>query len=194
MAAAFALSGGGHALPYPAVELYSHTASARYDVTIGGNGFCAGEAAPQCPDYNTGGASDLGDGILDCAYGATGSPAAGTGACDAASGFDGPSGVGTPNGMTLFAKPSLTVSSISGPGTATHGASGGPWSITASDPTPGATVTCTWSWGDGTPNSTGCPTPLNHTYASTGVKTITVTSHDQYGLTGTTKTKTVTVS
>jgi hypothetical protein len=90
VAAAFAVAGGAGSLPYPAVSLYSHPASAHYDVTVGGNGFCGGEAAAQCPDYNTGGAFDLGDGIVDCAYDGTGKPAAGTGACDAAPGFDGP--------------------------------------------------------------------------------------------------------
>lgn len=193
-AAAFALGGGAHSLPYPAVGLYSQKASAGYDVTIGGNGLCDGEGAAQCPDYNTDGAFDLGFGVLDCAYGTSGSPAAGTGACDAATGFDGPSGVGTPAGMALFASPSLKVSAISGPATATHGRAGGPWSITASDPAPGGTVICTWSWGDGTASSTGCGTSLAHTYSSAGKKTVTVATRDQYGITATTKTKTVTVS
>ena len=107
-AAAFALAGGAHGLPYPAVALYSHTASAHYDVTVGGNGLCDGEGAPQCPNPN-----NLGHGILDCAYDASGVPAPGTGACDATGGFDGPTGVGTPASMTLFALPKLTVSAIS---------------------------------------------------------------------------------
>jgi hypothetical protein len=193
-AAAFALAGGAGSLPYPAVDVYSHPASAHYDVTVGGNGFCGGEAAPQCADVNTGGAFDLGFGLLDCAYDGTGMPAAGTGACDAATGFDGPTGVGTPTATTLFANPSLSVTSIKGPATATHGTAGGPWSVVATDPAPGGTVTCSWSWGDGTSNSAGCGTQLTHTYASTGTKTITVTTHDQYGIAGTTKKKTVTVS
>jgi hypothetical protein len=193
-AAAFALASGAHSLPYPAVELYSHAASAHYDVTVGGNGFCGGKAAPQCPDFNTGGAADLGFGIVDCAYDAAGFAAAGTGACDAAPGFDGPTGVGTPASLTLFANPRLTVAAISGPTTATRGTAAGPWSISATDPAPGGTISCTWSWGDGSSDSTGCGTKLSHTYASSGTKTITVTTHDQYGLTGTTKTKTVTVS
>jgi len=188
-AAAFALAGGAHGLPYPAVALYSHTSSAHYDVTVGGNGLCGGEGAPQCPDPN-----NLGYGILDCAYDASGVPALGSGACDAAGGFDGPSGIGAPATMTLFAAPKLTVSSVAGPTTATHGVAGGPWSITATDPAPGGAVMCTWSWGDGTASSTGCGTTLSHTYATAGTKTITVTTHDQYGLVGTTKTKTVTVS
>jgi len=188
-AAAFALAGGAHGLPYPAVALYSHTASAHYDVTVGGNGLCDGEGAPQCPDPN-----NLGHGILDCAYDASGLPASGAGACDATRGFDGPTGIGTPASKTLFSQPKLTAHAISGPTTATHGSLGGPWSITATDPAPGGTVTCTWSWGDGTASSTGCATGLSHTYATAGTKTITVTTRDAYGLVGTTKKKTVTVS
>jgi hypothetical protein len=188
-AAAFALAGGAHGLAYPALALYGHTASAHYDVTGGGNGLCGGEGAPQCPDPNT-----LGYGILDCAYDASGVATPGVGACDAAAGFDGPSGIGTPASMTLFAVPKLSASSLAGPTTAVHGSAGGPWSITATDPVPGGTVTCTWSWGDGTANSTGCGTSLGHTYATAGPKTVTVTTRDQYGLVGTTKTKTVTVS
>ena len=187
-AAAFALAGGAHGLPYPAVALYSHTTSSHYDVTVGGNGLCDGEGAPQCADPNL-----LGRGILDCAYDASGLPAPGIGACDAAAGFDGPTGIGTPARLTLFTAPKLTVSSISGPTTATHGSPGGPWSISASDPAPGGTVTCIWSWGDGTASSTGCGTSLSHTYAAAGTKTITVTTRDDYGLVGTTKTKTVSV-
>ncbi len=188
-AAAFALAGGAHGLPYPAVALYSHTASAHYDVVVGGNGLCDGEGAPQCPNPNT-----LGHGILDCAYDASGLPSLGTGACDAALGFDGPTGIGTPANTKLFALPKLTVHAIGGPTSAIHGSAGGPWSIAATDPAPGGTVTCTWNWGDGTANSTGCATALNHTYAAAGTKTITVTTRDGYGLAGTTKKKTVAVS
>ncbi len=188
-AAAFALAGGAHGLAYPALALYGHTTSSHYDVTVGGNGFCGGEGAPQCPDPNT-----LGYGILDCAYDASGLPTPGTGACDAAAGFDGPSGIGAPASMTLFAVPKLSVSSVAGPTTTVHGSAGGPWSIAASDPVPGGAVTCTWNWGDGTASSTGCGTGLTHTYATAGTKTITVTTGDQYGLAGTTKTKAVAVS
>ncbi|MGH3008019.1 MAG: PKD domain-containing protein [Gaiellaceae bacterium] len=193
LAAVYALAGGAHSLPYPAVELYSHAAGTRYDVTIGGNGFCDGEGAPQCGDHNHATVNGNDIGVVDCDYTGAGVLSTGNGACDAAAGFDGATGVGTPKGLTLFAKPSLIVSSLSGPVTATHGTSGGPWSITATDPAPGGRVTCTWSWGDGTSNSTGCGTPLSHTYASTGTKTITVTSQDGYGLTCTPKTKKVTV-
>jgi PKD domain-containing protein/subtilase family protein len=190
LAAAWGLAGGAKGIPYPAVTLYSHPSSTRYDVTVGGNGFCDGEGAPQCGNWN-----QQGFGILDCDYvGITNTVSAGTGACDAAPGFDGPTGVGTPNSMTLFAKPLLAMNAITGPATATHGTSGGPWSITGTDPAPGGTIACTWNWGDGTTNSTPGCSSISHTYASTGQKTITVTTKDQYGIPGAAKTLIVTVS
>jgi hypothetical protein len=189
-AAAFALSGGAHGAPYPAVTLYGHPGLV-YDVTTGGNGLCGGEQAAQCPDYNTGGAFDLGIGILDCAYNGSGSAASGTRACDAASGFDGPTGIGTPLSQSLFVKTGPSFS-IQGPTTATHGVAATWSSTTATDPFPGGTIsTYRWGWGDGT-TSTG-QTPGSHTYATAGTKTITLTVTDSYGV-ATVKTLVVTVS
>jgi PKD repeat protein len=55
---------------------------------------------------------------------------------------------------------------------------------------PGGAVTAyTWNWGDGTANSSGVS--ASHTYATAGVKTITLTVSDAGGLTGAT-TRTVT--
>jgi hypothetical protein len=87
----YALAGGSGGVSYPAATLYSHLGQAPslYDVTEGGNGYCDGEAAGPCgePKIN----EELGD--IDCK---------GTTACDAAPGFDGPSGVGTPKGLGAF--------------------------------------------------------------------------------------------
>ena len=188
-AAAFALAGGAHGLPYPAVALYSHTASSHYDVTVGGNGVCDGEGAPQCPDPNT-----LGYGILDCAYGASGIVARGTGACDAAAGFDGPTGIGTPASSKLFAQPKLSVHSISGPTTATHGATGGPWSIAATDPAPGRNRHVHVGLGRRHLELDGMRHAAEPHVCDGRKKTISVTTRDGYGLAGTTKKKTVTVS
>jgi hypothetical protein len=177
------------------VTLYGHPTSV-YDVTVGGNGICDGEGAAQCPDYSTNGALDLGAGMLDCAYTPTGVPAAGTLACDAAPGFDGPSGVGTPNSMTLFAKvgPGFTISPA--PTTASVDVSTGFGTISPSDPFPGGVVQkYTWSWGDGSPNTvtSGSTSSVTHTFTTTGAKTVTVTAQDGYGVT-TAKTLLVTVS
>jgi hypothetical protein len=88
VASMFALAGGSHHVEYPAQTLYSHLGSSLlYDVTAGGNGACddtylscSGSMEPLSP--------------LDC-----GSEAL---ICKAASGYDGPTGVGTPNGLGAF--------------------------------------------------------------------------------------------
>jgi hypothetical protein len=88
VASMFALAGGSHHVEYPAQTLYSHLGSSLlYDVTAGGNGACdnvylscSGSMEPLSP--------------LDC-----GSEAL---ICKAASGYDGPTGVGTPNGIGAF--------------------------------------------------------------------------------------------
>jgi hypothetical protein len=93
--ALYGLAGGSHGVSYPAATLYAHLgdAAALYDVTKGGDGYCDGEQAGACgePAVN----EEFGD--IDCE---------GTTACDAAPGFDGPSGVGTPNGLSAFGGPS----------------------------------------------------------------------------------------
>ncbi len=179
IAASYGLAGGAHGIAYPALTLYGHLGRG-YDVTTGGNGWCAGQGAAQCPNPNS-----FGYGTVDCAYTAGGTPAVGDRACDALSGYDGPTGVGTPNGITMFTKtgPSAT---ISGPTTVTHGTSQ-TWHAAAADPFPGGTVTSfTWNWGDGTASTTTTTGTAAHTYATGGVtRTITLTVTDNYGVTGT---------
>lgn len=98
IASIYALAGGAHGASYPASTLYSNLGSTSlYDVTSGGNGWCDGENAATCGDPNT-----LGYGIVDCDYTASGALPPGDLACDAATGYDGPSGVGTPDGLGAF--------------------------------------------------------------------------------------------
>lgn len=101
IAAMFALAGGAHGVAYPAETLYSHlgTSTDFYDVTSGGNGFCDGEGAAECGDWNLKGAGDV-----DCDYTAAGVLNVGDRACDALAGYDGPTGVGTPKGLGAFQK------------------------------------------------------------------------------------------
>jgi YVTN family beta-propeller protein len=104
IASMYALAGGSHGVSYPAQTLYSHLGtSALYDVTNYGSGYCDGEDAVDCLSA-TGGENPNteGFGTLDCNWTATGVPSAGDLACDAGTGYDGPSGVGTPNGLGAF--------------------------------------------------------------------------------------------
>ncbi len=92
VAATFALAGGADGVEYPAQTLYAHRGTAGlYDVTSGGNG--------RCDAIYTGGCSGSMDPLsslapLDCGQGAL--------ICNAAEGYDGPTGVGTPNGIAAF--------------------------------------------------------------------------------------------
>lgn len=193
IAAMFALAGGAHAVSYPALSLYGHLGqSSLYDVTVGGNGYCGGAGASQCGDVN-----DLGFGPLDCDYTADGAAVnVGDRACDALPGYDGPSGVGTPNGLSAFASAGPAVT-ISGPAKIAH-ATVGTWTASVTDPFPsGHPVSYTFSWGDGTPNtlvsSTASSSSEIHTYATAGAWTLSVSVTDNYGQTRT-KTYAVTAS
>ncbi len=188
VAAVYALAGGANGVPYPALTLYGHPGKT-YNVTAGGNGWCDGEGAAECGDPNT-----LGVGILDCDFPASGStPTSGDTACDAVAGLNGPTGVGTPNGITMFTKTG-PLAPLAGPIAVGLGVSG-TWTCHASDPFPGGTVTqYVWNWGDGTTTTTTTQS-ATHTYAATGTFTINLTVTDRYGVTGvTTNNYSVTVS
>jgi subtilase family serine protease len=180
IAATYALAGGAHGMQYPALTLYGHRGSP-YDVTVGGNGWCAGEGAAGCGNPNS-----FGFGVVDCDYPATGTtPSAGDRACDALAGFDGPTGLGTPNGLTAFTKTGPTAT-LGGPTSVTHGTTN-TWTATTTDPFPAGTVTSfTWNWGDGTAATVTSTGSASHNYATGGVtRTITLTVKDSYLVTGT---------
>jgi hypothetical protein len=88
VASMVALAGGAHGVAYPAQTLYSHLDSPLlHDVTTGGNGqcnseyfSCEGSISPLSP--------------LDCGAGAW--------ICNTTVDYDGPTGVGTPNGIGAF--------------------------------------------------------------------------------------------
>ncbi len=177
IAAAWALAGGAHGVSYPALSLYGHLKQS-YDVTTGGNGWCDGQGAAQCPDPNL-----QGVGVIDCAYTATGTVSSGDRECDALTGYDGPTGVGTPKGDTIFAKTGPTVA-ISGDKTVTKGKSV-KFKAAVTDPFPaGKASKYVWHWGDGT-SSTTTTASASHTYNTGGVtRTITLDVTDQYSMTG----------
>jgi hypothetical protein len=90
VASAFALAGGAHGVAYPAQTLYFRHGRggnpSLYDVTEGGNGRCDGAYTKGCSG------SLLSP--LDCGAGAL--------ICNASRGYDGPTGVGAPNGIAAF--------------------------------------------------------------------------------------------
>jgi PKD repeat protein len=124
--------------------------------------------------------------VVDCAYTAGGTPSVGNRACDALVGYDGPTGVGTPNGLTAFTRTGPTAR-ISGPTSVTH-AQSATWTASTTDPFPGGAVTSfTWNWGDGTKPTVTTTGSASHIYAAAGVnRTISLTVKDNYTMTGTT--------
>jgi len=89
IAAMFALAGGAHGVAYPAQTLYSHLGSpSLYDITEGGDGKCDGDYSAGC----SGSIDPLSP--FDCGAGVL--------ICNAGPGYDGPSGVGAPNGLAAF--------------------------------------------------------------------------------------------
>ncbi|HEY7951974.1 MAG TPA: hypothetical protein VID70_03240, partial [Solirubrobacteraceae bacterium] len=107
IASAFALAGGAHGVPYPAATLYANAGSAGlHDVLTGGNGQCDGVYAnPSCSASFTP--------ALDCGEGHT--------ICNATAGYDGPTGVGAPLGLTAFQP---VPGEIGGPGSGLGGGAG----------------------------------------------------------------------
>lgn len=96
IASTFALAGGAHGTAYPAKTLYENqttSPTSLHDVTAGSNGEC-----PSPFDQETGlsGCSELQE-ATSCSE----KPAI----CQARAGYDGPSGVGTPDGIAAFQPP-----------------------------------------------------------------------------------------
>ncbi|MGP0100858.1 MAG: hypothetical protein ACLPUT_04450 [Solirubrobacteraceae bacterium] len=94
IAATFALAGGAHGVEYPARTLYENAAKSPgslHDVTEGSNGECltpfnGKTGLPSCTSSEEGKTSCDSEAI-----------------CLARTGYDGPTGVGTPDGITAFA-------------------------------------------------------------------------------------------
>ena len=92
IAAVFALAGGAHGVAYPAQTVYENAQQAPgvlHDVVSGSNGECS---KPFNEKTGTSGCSSLQE--AESCSGAL--------ICLAAPGYDGPSGVGTPNGLAAF--------------------------------------------------------------------------------------------
>jgi len=90
VASMFALAGGSHGVAYPAQTLYSHLGSGLvHDIVEGGNGECEGFYENGCSG------SMVPLSLFDCGKGAL--------ICNASAGYDGPSGVGTPDGVGALA-------------------------------------------------------------------------------------------
>jgi hypothetical protein len=89
IASVFALAGGAGGVEYPARTLYEHIGSSGlHDVTAGSNGECLKPLSE--------------NGIAACSAAEEANSCSGQGICLARSGYDGPTGVGSPNGIAAF--------------------------------------------------------------------------------------------
>jgi hypothetical protein len=192
IAGMFAMAGGANGTASPALTLYGHQKSdpgSLYDVTSGGIGICDGLTAQNCAAFFPAPPNTLGSGILDCQWvGETATRAAGSRACNAATGYDGASGVGTPNGLTPFKplppKAVIAHKKIRLGHRVTFTGTG------SSDPYPGGTITSySWKVGKGKHTKTGTGSTLDLKTKKPGKYTVTLTITDNYGFTGTTSIK-----
>lgn len=204
IAAMYALAGGGHGAAYPASTLYVNARlhpSSVYDVTnpgprydsaggfiAGGNSWCAGDTVSDCETVtnsylsiqnpNTYSPQDY----FECSFPRTGLPAASAlnPQCNAVAGFDGPSGLGTPAGLGVFARtaPTLTLTrplSLPLNRAATFKAQLG-------EVLPGAHASSyTWNWGDGhttVVSSSSASNTASHTYTKACSCTVTLSVFD----------------
>jgi hypothetical protein len=95
VASVFALAGGAHGVAYPARTLYEsarQSPGSLHDVTVGSNGEC------HKPFEKSTGTSG-------CTAGEEAQSCSAQAICLAGSGYDGPTGVGTPSGVLAFAPP-----------------------------------------------------------------------------------------
>jgi subtilase family serine protease len=189
-AAMYALAGGSGGAAYPASSLYVNAAvhpTSVFDVVPNpdlsnyaqGNSFCGGTSPAQCggdvdATFGTHNPNALGAGNVDCSFPHNSSdppsPPPLSSECNTVPGYDGPTGLGTPNSDALYKHTSPTVT-ITGPKVAKAHKSL-QFKATATESVPSTTVTnYSWKWGDGKSTSTTSPT-THHTYAKAGTYTV----------------------
>jgi subtilase family serine protease len=190
IAGLWGLAGGAHGMAVPSRALYQNYRlrnSAIYDVTTGGNGWCGGVSTTACKNA----ADDLGsnnpnwvyDAQVDCSFprrhDVSGTPAKNP-ECNAVTGYDGASGVGTPRGLTAFRTTAPSVSiAASSPRHPKHKITftGNVRTVVA-----GSSVRRTkWYWGDGKTPTTTTSSTTSHRYAKAGSYTVRLIVTDSLG-------------
>jgi hypothetical protein len=198
IAAMWALAGGSGGNTYPAQSLYDNVHShptAVYDVTVGGNSFCDGDTHVHCTavvkamtNQGTGSPNRLATqdvpwlGLLDCGYDLHQAERSTVNdrQCNARTGYDGPSGLGAPNGLSVFT-PAPTTLSITAPAMKLNTVQ--TFTAAYSNPHIGAApFTYHWTWGDGQTTPAGGAT-ATHTYTTKGTYSVGLAVTDHLGQT-----------
>jgi subtilase family serine protease len=188
VAGMWALSGGARGMRTPSLALYQNNRFRRgalNDVTGGGNGWCGGIATSTC---SAAALAELGVGNpnwfygapVDCSFVHSGHPTAKDPECNAVSGFDGPSGVGTPRGLSAFRTTAPSVSiSASRPRHPRHRITftGHVHRVVSGT----AVVRKKWYWGDHTSPRTSLRHSVKHRYAKAGTYRVALRVTDNLG-------------
>ena len=189
VAAMFALAGGSGGTVYPGSSLYVNGTArpaGHFDVKAGGNSFCGGDTTSNCEtvtkEVNNSGRDNpngLGIGLLDCSFPLNGRNVSKAPArnrqCNAVSGYDGPSGLGAPAGLSMFT-PTSPKLSVTVPSAKVH--QSGTYKVTVTERSSSTHVTgYAWTWGDGS-STNGTTATATHTYSKAGTYTATVTVSD----------------
>jgi PKD domain/Subtilase family len=181
VAAMWALAGGAHKVKYPALTVYGNAKSRRgslHDVTLGGNALCGGLNPSKCAKRFKKPINRIGLGFLECSFHKHSRKRdLRNRQCVAAKGFDGPTGVGTPNGLGLFSRlspsASIRVHHL-------HRGRRSTFRAKVRDPFPGgAIVQYRWRFGDGSHSKKRHP---KHAYRKAKTYTVTLTVRDVFGL------------
>lgn len=201
VAGMYGLAGGSGGVRYPAQSLYlnyKYHPGWAHDVREGGNGYCGGDTTTNCSLavrqatlLATGNPNNLADsqgdwlGLLDCGYAYDGSEGtrANSTQCNAAPGYDGPSGVGTVNGVRLLrsAQPSVQ---LAHPRTLYARVAQIYRAVHFVD-TIGTPVRYVFRWGDGTAPTKAARWYVRHRFAQPGTYVVRVTVVDNLGRTAT---------
>ena len=109
IAAMWATAGGPGGVRYPAMSLYGHfkrTPRSVFDISTGGTGFCSTSTPTYCKRAWKQNPNTLRPGSrVDCAFPGSGrnaAPIPNRYQCYARKGYDGPTGIGVPNGASVF--------------------------------------------------------------------------------------------
>ncbi|WP_375485866.1 PKD domain-containing protein [uncultured Jatrophihabitans sp.] len=157
-------------------------------MTLGGNGFCAGDESANCQTaastYSHGRTTNpnrVWNGPVDCSYPRSGDsvalPKRLSPECNAAPGFDGPSGVGAPTSASAMYSTTAHLS-ISHP-TSARAKRRAALGLAVAQRTRGTRVrSLTWYFGDGSTPAHGLSYHLHHTWKKAGRYTVTVRMYD----------------